>query len=102
MPVEPESTLRQGFWKRFAKSLDAGRQAYVADMKEVFGRPAIDAGFWYDLEATLVAAGPGGRGTERGIDHVRNQAAGAHLRSPAPALGPRHAARPHATRPPAR
>src|SRR5437763_9593356 len=87
MPVEPESTLRQGFWKRFAKSLDAGRQAYVADMKEVFGRPAIDAGFWDDLEATLIAADAGARVTERVIDQLRNQAAGAHLRSPAQALG---------------
>src|SRR5438270_78437 len=87
MPVEPESTLRQGFWKRFAKSLDAGRQAYVADMKEVFGRPAIDAGFWDDLEATLIAADAGACVTERVIDQLRNQAAGAPLSSPAHALG---------------
>ena len=86
MPVEPESTKRQGFWKRFAKSLDAGRQTYVADMKEVFGRPAIDAGFWDDLEATLIAADAGAGVTERVIDQLRNQAAGAHLRSPAQAL----------------
>ena len=42
MPVEPETQL-QGFWKRFSNSLEAGRQAYVADLKEVFGRPALDA-----------------------------------------------------------
>src|SRR5438552_2204139 len=55
MPVEPE-TQRQGFWKRFSNSLEAGRQAYVADLKEVFGRPALDAAFWDDLEASLIGA----------------------------------------------
>src|SRR5437868_11442028 len=86
MPVEPESTLRQGFWKRFAKSLDAGRQAYVADLKEVFGRPALDAGFFDDLEAILIAADVGVPTTERVVDDLRRQAAAAHLRSPTQAL----------------
>jgi fused signal recognition particle receptor len=82
MPAEPEAGERQGFWKRFAKTLDAGRQAYVADMKEVFGRPALDAAFWDDLEATLIAADAGVAITERVVRELRQQAAGAHLRSP--------------------
>lgn len=86
MPAEPEKPARQGFWKRFANTLDAGRQAYVADMKEVFGRPALDAGFWDDLEATLLAADAGMPVTERVVESLRRQAAGAHLRSPAQAL----------------
>ncbi|HEY9288753.1 MAG TPA: signal recognition particle-docking protein FtsY [Candidatus Dormibacteraeota bacterium] len=86
MPAEPEKATRQGFWKRFANTLDAGRQAYVADMKEVFGRPALDAGFWDDLEATLLAADAGMPVTERVVEELRRQAAGAHLRSPAQAL----------------
>ena len=56
-PPEPDAAApneRQGFWKRFSKTLDAGRQAYVADLKEVFGRPALDAAFWDDLEASLI------------------------------------------------
>jgi len=85
MPVEPE-TQRQGFWKRFSKSLEAGRQAYVADLKEVFGRPALDAAFWDDLEASLIAADVGVSTTERVVANLRQQAAGAHLRSPAQAL----------------
>ena len=86
MPAEPEKATRQGFWKRFANTLDAGRQAYVADMKEVFGRPALDAAFWDDLEATLLAADAGMPVTERVVEELRRQAAGAHLRSPAQAL----------------
>ena len=85
MPVEPE-TQRQGFWKRFSKSLEAGRQAYVADLKEVFGRPALDAAFWDDLEASLIAADVGVSTTERVVANLRQQAAGAQLRSPAQAL----------------
>ena len=85
MPVEPE-TQRQGFWKRFSNSLEAGRQAYVADLKEVFGRPALDAAFWDDLEASLIAADVGVSTTERVVANLRQQAAGAHLRSPAQAL----------------
>src|SRR5437868_9473967 len=85
MPVEPE-TQQQGFWKRFSKTLDAGRQAYVADLKEVFGRPALDAAFWDDLEASLMAADVGLPTTERVVDDLRRQAAAAHLRSPDQAL----------------
>src|SRR5437764_15320892 len=86
MPAEPETTEKQGFWKRFSKSLESGRQAYVADLKEVFGRPALDAAFWDDLETTLIAADAGVPTTERVVQDLRRQAAGAHLRSPADAL----------------
>src|SRR5207302_2218042 len=85
MPAEPETTEKPGFWKRFSKSLESGRQAYVADLKEVFGRPALDAAFWEDLEATLIAADAGVPTTERLLAELRRQAAGAHLRSPADA-----------------
>jgi fused signal recognition particle receptor len=85
MPVEPE-TERPGFWKRFSTSLEAGRQAYVADLKEVFGRPALDDAFWDDLETSLIAADVGVPTTARVIASLRRQAAGAHLRSPAQAL----------------
>src|SRR5438067_13282642 len=87
MPAEPETTEKQGFWKRFSKTLEAGRQSYVADLKEVFGRPALDAAFWDDLETTLIAADAGVPTTERVVQDLRRQAAGAHLRSPADALG---------------
>src|SRR5437764_5250587 len=86
MPAEPETTEKQGFWKRFSKSLESGRQAYVADLKEVFGRPALDDACWDDLEATLIAADVGVPTTERVVADLRRQAAGAHLRSPADAL----------------
>jgi fused signal recognition particle receptor len=86
MPDNPEPTERQGFWKRFSKSLEAGRQAYVADLKEVFGRPALDDAFWSDLEVSLIAADTGLPTTERLVAKLRQQAAGAHLRSPAQAL----------------
>ena len=86
MPAEPKAPERQGFWKRFSKTLEAGRQAYVADMKEVFGRPALDASFWDDLEATLIAADAGVPTTERVVEELRRQAAGAHLRTPPQAL----------------
>ncbi|HEY4845000.1 MAG TPA: signal recognition particle-docking protein FtsY [Candidatus Dormibacteraeota bacterium] len=88
-PPEPDAAApneRQGFWKRFSKTLDAGRQAYVADLKEVFGRPALDAAFWDDLEASLIAADAGVPTTERVVADLRGQAAGAHLRTPADAL----------------
>src|SRR5438309_4574142 len=88
-PPNPEDTApaeRQGFWKRFSKTLEAGRQSYVADIKEVFGRPALDAAFWDDLETTLIAADAGVPTTERVVQDLRRQAAGAHLRSPADAL----------------
>src|SRR2546426_10257222 len=86
MPAEPETTEKPGFWKRFSKSLESGRQAYVADLKEVFGRPALDAAFWDDLEAALIAADVGVPTTERLIQGLRREAAGAHLRSPDQAL----------------
>ena len=88
-PPNPEDTApaeRQGFWKRFSKTLEAGRQSYVADIKEVFGRPALDDLFWDDLEATLIAADAGVPTSERVVQDLRRQAAGAHLRSPADAL----------------
>ncbi len=88
-PPNPEDTApaeRQGFWKRFSKTLEAGRQSYVADIKEVFGRAALDDAFWDDLEATLIAADAGVPTSERVVQDLRRQAAGAHLRSPADAL----------------
>src|SRR2546428_10624670 len=87
MPAEPETTEKPGFWKRFSKTLESGRQAYVADLKEVFGRPALDAAFWDDLETSLIAADAGVPTTERVVGDLRRQAAGAHLRTPADALG---------------
>src|SRR2546426_8033895 len=86
MPAEPETTEKPGFWKRFSKSLESGRQAYVADLKEVFGRPALDAAFWDDLEAALIAADVGVPLTERVVQGLRREAAGARLRSPEQAL----------------
>src|SRR5438034_11765850 len=87
MPAEPETTEKQGFWKRFSKSLESGRQAYVADLKEVFGRPALDPAFWEDLEATLLAADTGVAVAARVVERLREEAAQAHLRTPADALG---------------
>jgi fused signal recognition particle receptor len=87
MPAEPEGEERRGFWRRFSRTLEAGRQAYVADLKEVFGRPALDELFWDDLEATLIAADVGVPMTERVVGELRGEAAGAHLRSPGQALG---------------
>jgi fused signal recognition particle receptor len=86
MPGDPVAE-REGFWRRFSRTLEAGRQAYVADMKEVFGRPALDTSFWDDLETTLIAADAGVPTTERVVGDLRKEAAGAHLRSPAQALG---------------
>ncbi|TMC29939.1 MAG: signal recognition particle-docking protein FtsY [Chloroflexi bacterium] len=94
MPAEPETPGKsgdpddkgQGFWKRFSKTLESGRQAYVADLKEVFGRPALDDAFWDDLEASLIAADVGVATTEGVVANLRRQAAGAHLRTPAQAL----------------
>ncbi len=85
-PDEAAPSERQGFWKRFSKSLESGRQAYVADLKEIFGRPALDVAFWDDLEATLIAADVGAPTTQRVVADLRRQAAGAHLRSPADAV----------------
>ena len=87
MPGDPVAPEREGFWRRFSRTLEAGRQAYVADMKEVFGRPALDDRFWEDLETTLIAADAGVPTTERVVNDLRRQAAGAHLRSPAQATG---------------
>lgn len=84
---DDQDPARRGFWTRFSKSLESGRRAYVADLKEVFGRPALDATFWDDLEATLIAADAGMATTERVVETLRSQAASAHLRSPADALG---------------
>ncbi|HEY8677886.1 MAG TPA: signal recognition particle-docking protein FtsY [Candidatus Dormibacteraeota bacterium] len=86
-PREEQEGERRGFWKRFSRSLDSGRRAYVADLKEVFGRPALDAQFWDDLESTLIAADAGVATTERVIEQLRREAAAAHLRSPADARG---------------
>src|SRR5438067_4950563 len=86
MPAEPETTEKPGFWKRFSKTLESGRQAYVADLKEVFGRPALDTGFWDELEAALIAADVGVPTTEQVVEALRRDAAGAHLRSPEQAL----------------
>src|SRR5207244_10705982 len=76
----------QGFWERFATTLAVGRPSHGADVKEVVGRPALDAAFWDDLETTLIAADAGVPTTERVVQDLRRQAAGAHLRSPADAL----------------
>jgi len=84
-PRERDRASR-GFWKRFSQSVESGRRAYVADLKEVFGRPALDENFWDDLEATLIAADAGVSTTSRVVQTLREQAAGAHLRSPADAL----------------
>ncbi|GAC1478892.1 MAG: signal recognition particle-docking protein FtsY [Candidatus Dormibacteria bacterium] len=80
------SRPRGGFWQRFSQSLESGRRAYVADLKEVFGRAALDAAFWDDLEATLIAADAGAATATRVVDSLRDQAASAHLRSPADAV----------------
>ncbi|TMG38573.1 MAG: signal recognition particle-docking protein FtsY [Chloroflexi bacterium] len=85
-PPEPAAPSRGGFWKRFTDTLDAGRRAYVADLKEVFLRPALDASFWEDLESTLLAADVGVKTTEAVVEELRSQAAGAHVRSPQEAL----------------
>jgi fused signal recognition particle receptor len=81
-----EQVSGRGFWKRFSESLEAGRRAYLADLKEAFGRPALDAQFWDALEATLLEADAGVPTTQRLVESLRAHAAGAHLRSPADAL----------------
>ncbi|HEY0493173.1 MAG TPA: signal recognition particle-docking protein FtsY [Candidatus Dormibacteraeota bacterium] len=86
-PESPQDqSAQRGFWKRFSQSLESGRRSYVADLKEVFGRAALDENFWDDLEATLIAADAGVSTTARVVESLREQAAGAHLRSPADAL----------------
>lgn len=89
MNAPPEAASekpKSGFWRRFGESLEAGRRAYVADLKEVFGRPALDPGFWDDLEATLLAADCGVPVSTRVVEQLRAEAAGAHLRTPQDAL----------------
>jgi len=87
-PEEAQATPseRRGWWSRFNERLEAGRRAYVADLKELFGRPALDEAFWEDLEATLLGADAGVETTERVISRLRDEAAAAHLRSPAEAI----------------
>jgi fused signal recognition particle receptor len=85
-PEDQSPPARSGFWRRFTQNLEAGRRAYVADLKEVFGRPAIDPSFWDDLEATLLAADTGVAVATRVVERLRQEAAGAHLRTPADAL----------------
>lgn len=85
-PPDRDPGKRGGFWRRFADSLEAGRRSYVADLKEVFGRSAIDATFWDDLEATLLAADVGAPLTMRVVEQLRAEAAEAHLRTPGDAL----------------
>jgi fused signal recognition particle receptor len=86
MAAENQPGEPRGFWTRFSKTLEAGRRAYVADLKDVFGRPALDAAFWSDLDATLIAADLGVATTDRVVRELQRQAAGARLRSPADAL----------------
>lgn len=81
-----ESGGRRGFWQRFSESLESGRRAYVADLKEVFGRPALDVQFWDELEATLLEADTGVATAQRVVGRLREEAVRAHLRSPAEAL----------------
>ena len=85
-PPEDEAARRPGFWRRFTRNLEAGRWSYVADLKEVFGRPALDPAFWDDLEATLLAADVGVPVATRVVQRLREAAAGAHLRTPQDAL----------------
>jgi fused signal recognition particle receptor len=81
-----ESGERRAFWKRFSESLEAGRRAYAADLKEVFGRPALDLQFWDDLEATLLEADTGVATAQRLVGQLQVEAVRARLRSPADAL----------------
>ena len=85
-PPLDDSSERPGFWRRFSHRLDASRRAYAAGLKEAFGRPALDVTFWDELEATLLAADVGVPTTERVLDQLRRDAAGARLRTPADAL----------------
>jgi fused signal recognition particle receptor len=85
-PEEDPPSSRPGFWQRLSQSLESGRRAYVADLKEVFGRPALDPSFWDDLEATLLAADTGVPTATRVVARLRAEAAQAHLRTPQDAL----------------
>jgi fused signal recognition particle receptor len=81
-----EAATRKGFWRRFSERLEAGGRAYVADLKEVFGRSALDGAFFDDLEAVLLQADTGAATTERLVEGLRDEAASAHLRTPDDAL----------------
>jgi fused signal recognition particle receptor len=85
-PPEPAEVSPSGWWRRFADRLATGRKAYVAELQELFGRPALDEQFFDDLEGTLLAADVGAATTERTLRRLREEAAAAHLRSPTDAL----------------
>ncbi len=85
-PPEQAEVSPSGWWRRFADRLATGRKAYVADLQELFGRPALDEQFFEDLEGTLLAADVGAATTERTLRRLREEAASAHLRSPTDAL----------------
>jgi len=85
-PPEQAEVSPGGWWRRFADRLATGRKAYVADLQELFGRPALDEQFFEDLEGTLLAADVGAATTERTLRRLREEAASAHLRSPTDAL----------------
>jgi fused signal recognition particle receptor len=85
-PPEPAEGSPGGWWRRFADRLGTGRKAYVADLQELFGRPALDEQFFDDLEGTLLSADVGAATTERTLRRLREEAASAHLRSPTDAL----------------
>lgn len=86
MSAPPDETSSSGWWRRFTDRLEAGRREYVADLNELFGRPALEEGFWDDLEALLLAADVGVATTERTVERLRSEAAAAHLRTPGDAL----------------
>jgi fused signal recognition particle receptor len=85
-PPEQAEVSTGGWWRRFADQLGTGRKAYVADLQELFGRPALDEQFFEDLEGTLLSADVGAAITERTLRRLREEAASAHLRSPTDAL----------------
>jgi len=83
---DPSQAGRTRWWDRFRDRLEAGRRAYVADLKELVGRPALDARFWQDLEETLLAADAGVALTDRLLGRLQAEAAAAHLRTPGVAI----------------
>ncbi len=85
-PKRAEEASSGGWWRRFADRLATGRKAYVADLQELLGRPALDEQFFEDLEGTLLSADVGAATTERTLRRLRAEAASAHLRSPTDAL----------------
>jgi fused signal recognition particle receptor len=82
----PEPGFGTGWWRRFADRLQAGGKATVADLRELFGRPALDDQFFDDLEGILLGADVGVRITDRTVRQLRDEVASAHLRSPEHAL----------------